>query len=48
MIFVRCDIGYTVEGVRRVLHRFGLRWLSPRPLHPETRLEVQEAFRRDF
>ena len=48
LILVRFGIRYTVEGIRRVLHRFGLRWISPRPITPKADLEAQEAFRRDF
>lgn len=31
-----------------MLHRLGLNWISPRPLHPKTDPESQEAFRKDF
>lgn len=39
---------YSWEGVRKMLHRLGLVWRSPSPLHPKAALEAQEAFRRDF
>ena len=39
---------YSWEGVRKMLHRLGLVWRSPNPLHPKAALEAQEAFRRDF
>ncbi len=35
---------YFWEGVRKMLHRLGLVWRSPNPLHPK----AQETFRRDF
>ena len=35
------------EGVRKMWHRLGLAWRSPRPLHSKADLEAQEAFRRD-
>ena len=41
-------IRYSWEGVRKMLHRLRLAWISPRPLHPKADLETQEAFRRDF
>ena len=48
MIFDLSGIRYTLEGVRKLLHRCGLRWISPRPIHPKADLEAQETFRRDF
>ena len=42
------EIRYSWEGTCQLLHRLGLRWISPRPLHPKTDPEAQEAFRKDF
>lgn len=41
-------VGYSLEGVRQLLQRLGLHWISPRPIHPRADPGAQEAFRRNF
>ena len=33
------SIQYSWEGIRKMLHRLGLAWISPRSLHPKADLE---------
>ncbi len=39
---------YSRGGLHAVLHQMGFSWLTPRPIHPKTDLETQEAFKRSF
>ena len=44
----RLDVDFTLEGVRRMIHRLDFRHVSPRPIHPRAKPEDQEDFRRNF
>ena len=39
---------YSRGGLHAVLHQMGFSWLTPRPIHPKTDLEVQEAFKKSL
>ena len=41
-------VRYSVEGVRKLLHRLGFRYVSPRPLRPRADLTAQQDFRKEF
>ena len=47
-ILTSFGVRYTVEGVRRLIHRLGFRHVSPRPVHPKAKPQAQEEFRRNF
>ena len=44
----RFDMDFTLEGVRRMIHRLDFRHMSPRPIHPRAKPEDQENFRQNF
>ena len=44
----RFDVDFTLEGVRRMIHRLDFRHVSPRPIHPRAKPEDQENFRGNF
>jgi transposase len=42
------EVSYSPSGLRAVLKRLDLSWMTCRPRHPKTDLDAQEAFKADF
>lgn len=42
------DASYSLSGMRTVLKRLNLSWMTGRPIHPKADLEAQEAFKAAF
>ena len=42
------EVSYTPSGLRTVLKRLNLSWMTCRPRHPKTDIQAQEAFKTDF
>ena len=40
-------VRYSHAGMHRVLHAIGCAWLVPRPRHPKSEADAQEAFKKN-
>lgn len=48
LIYSKYGIRYKLSGVYLLLHRIGLSWVSARSKHPNSSIETQEEFKKNF
>lgn len=48
IVFMDFDVIFSHSGLRTVLDRLNLSWMTGRPIHPKTDIDAQEKFKAEF